>query len=176
MSSQKIGLLVVDMQKGFLDESHNDYVQKVQDFLDQNHARYDVIVATRFFNPKKSLWRMLLNWEGCDEHSSDLLLRVSLPQGSKDVDKSTYGISGAPQIQKWLKDVERVDVLGVDTDACVLLSCLELFDLQIKPYVLSDLCVSTRGDYYHHMALEILRRNIGQEQVCSSYTVWQDKP
>lgn len=175
MEKNQAGLLIVDMQEGFLDPSTKSFVQKVQDYVDEYGLRYHNIVATRFVNPNPSKWRDLLDWDGCGEGSKDLPIKLQLPSHTQIIDKPSHGLIKVENVGELFKNLERVDVLGVDTDACVLSCALDLFDMNITAQVLSDLCYSTHGEYYHYMALEILRRNLGQEQIRSSHTVWKDK-
>lgn len=58
-----------------------------------------------------------------------------------------------------------VDLRGIDTDACVMASALSLFEYGKVPRVLVDYCGSIAGLEYHNMALRILERNIGKDQL-----------
>lgn len=51
---------------------------------------------------------------------------------------------------------------GIDTDCCVMKTALDLFEIGIKPIVLSHYCASTGGNNIHLAALDMLKRNIGE--------------
>jgi nicotinamidase-related amidase len=56
---------------------------------------------------------------------------------------------------------ERVFILGIDTDMCVLKIAMDFFDIGIEPIVLTDCCASTAGLQAHLAGLAVLSRNIG---------------
>jgi nicotinamidase-related amidase len=60
--------------------------------------------------------------------------------------------------------IERIAVVGFDTDKYVLKVALDLFDLNIEPLVYVDCCASTAGLQAHLAGLAVLAvlaRNIG---------------
>ena len=173
MSKNQTALLIVDMQAGFLNPSLTPFMEKVQNYIDNVGHRYDKILATKFINPKPSKWRELLDWERCGENTQDTDIKIRLPKNTQIIEKPSYGLIHVKNAFDIFKDQQIVDILGVDTDACVLSCAMDLFDMNIKVQVLSDLCCSTQGERYHYIALEILRRNLGQEQIRSSHTIWK---
>jgi nicotinamidase-related amidase len=57
--------------------------------------------------------------------------------------------------------LERITIVGIDTDMCVLKVAMDVFDLGIQPQVLIDCCASTAGLQAHLAGLAVLSRNIG---------------
>ena len=51
-----------------------------------------------------------------------------------------------------------IDVIGLDTDACVLSHCFDLFDKDIPFHVLIDGCYSSGGAEMHDIGVKILQR------------------
>lgn len=67
---------------------------------------------------------------------------------------SGYSISEYPNFTK--DDV--VDIIGFDTDACVLSACFHLFDLDCDLNILSDYIYSSGGETMHKCGLAIMER------------------
>jgi len=155
-------LLVVDIQRGFL----NDYTRHVPGrVLELVRAqRFDAIYFTRFENPPGGPYREFLDWHGCavppETELAPELERLAAP----DRVFSKPGYAGLPDpLARMLRErgVERVNVVGIDTDMCVLKVVMDLFDLAIEPIVLVDCCASTAGLQAHLAGLAVLARNIG---------------
>lgn len=77
-------------------------------------------------------------------------------------------------VEKYIKEyfnfkfnfLDEVYIVGCDTDACIMGTALSLFSYGIKPIVLKDYVhTSSSNPKLNDMALEILKRNIGQENV-----------
>jgi nicotinamidase-related amidase len=63
------------------------------------------------------------------------------------------------------RNVQSVDLCGLDTDQCVLATALLLWDARITPRVLAELCSSSGGPDMHEAGLAIARRAIGDRNV-----------
>lgn len=61
-----------------------------------------------------------------------------------------------------ISESDTVDVLGFDTDACVLAACFELFDLKCNFRILSDLRWSSGGEAMHTCGLSVMSRQFGR--------------
>lgn len=158
MDSEKIaktGLIVVDLQKAF--RPPPEIVQGIVDILPQ----YDIIVATQFLNRKWSLYETEINYTECHVGSPES--EIVAPLKPKHVfDRFSYGVQ-APHIETLRRHpVKRWDIVGCDTDACVLATCYNLWDGNIKFRVLKHLCHSSGGIECHEAALRIMKRSFGQ--------------
>ena len=60
---------------------------------------------------------------------------------------------------------EEVTLVGVDTDACVLATAIDLFEMGIKPIIIEDCVGSSGGEECHEAGMLILKRSIGKEQI-----------
>jgi nicotinamidase-related amidase len=56
---------------------------------------------------------------------------------------------------------DKVFLVGIDTDMCVLKMAMDFFDIGIEPIILTDCCASTAGLQAHLAGLAVLSRNIG---------------
>lgn len=143
-------LLIIDLQKGFgpSEEMVNGFLEKAKE--------YEVTVATKFVNGN-SLYQTVLNYPELSEEEMEL---AQLPDGTKVFEKKGYGLP--IELLNYLKDnnVSRVDIGGLETDACVLAAMYDLWDVEIQPNLLKDLTSTPDQDIYN-AALLITKRNLG---------------
>jgi nicotinamidase-related amidase len=159
-------LLVVDVQIGFL----NSYTRHIPERIVRLIQRGDhaPVLFTRFLNSAGSPYRAFLDWQ---EMAGDSEIRiapelVALAQPDLVFDK--HGYAGIPdELATHVRDqrFDQVAVAGIDTDMCVLKVAMDLFDLGIRPVVLTDCCASTAGLQAHLAGLAVLARNIGADQL-----------
>lgn len=155
-------LLVVDVQRGFL----NDYTQHVPGRVARliERDRYDPVYFTRFENPPGGPYRIFLGWNACARPPETDLAPEVQPFAADERVFSKPGYAGLPEeLAEVLRGsgVEKIALVGIDTDMCVLKVALDLFDLSIEPIVLTDCCASTAGLQAHLAGLAVLSRNIG---------------
>ena len=62
-------------------------------------------------------------------------------------------------------NIDKIYVCGIDTECCVLKTCLDLFEKEYNVFVLKDYCACTHGVKSHNNAIQILKRCIGKEYV-----------
>lgn len=63
------------------------------------------------------------------------------------------------------QSIERIFIVGIDTDMCVLKIAMDLFDNGIEPIIFTDCCASTAGLQAHLAGLAVLSRNIGAQRL-----------
>ena len=80
-------VLVVDMQKGFINEHTKHLITKINLFIKASNSSYKV--ATKFINHKNSAFVKLLNWEGM-MNKDEQEFAVELTPDVKILPKSTY--------------------------------------------------------------------------------------
>lgn len=149
------GLIVVDLQHAF--SPPDDVVQGIAEILPQ----YDVVIATQYLNKKWSMFETELGYTKCQIGSRDA--EIVIPLRPRAVfDRFSYGLQ-QDHIDR-LKEfpVLRWDIVGCDTEACVLATCYNLWDNEIKFRVLKHLCHSSGGQECHEAGLTIMRRSLGQ--------------
>lgn len=157
-------LLVIDVQRGFI----NPETAHLPALIQPLQYLYRHVVATRFYNPPGSFFRTVLKWNRFAAGSDEISLAFAPRPDALILDKSRYtALDGT--LRQTLHDwgVERVDVCGIDTDACVLKTAVDLLEAGYIPRVLSRLCASTAGPNIHADALRILTRTLGSSQVIS---------
>ena len=155
-------LLAVDVQAGFV----NRHTAHVPGRVERLQGDYELVFATRFLNARGSAFRVLMGWNRFGRGSRDVELAF-VPQGHvKVMDKTAYScVTGRFLAMLRGCGVESVDVCGMDTEGCVALCAVGLFEGGVRPVVLGDCCGSSGGAAFHEAGLLVIERLIGSDQV-----------
>lgn len=153
-------LLVIDMQKAFINKNTEFLIEKINALIESK--KYDDIIFTRFINTKESPFAKKLNYYGCIKEDRKIVVKIK----NKVFDKKTY-----TALNNEVKDyidknkIDKIYLCGIDTEACVLKTALDLFENGYDVFVLKEYCASTHGYERNKNALEILKRNIGKNSI-----------
>ena len=157
-------LLAVDLQRDFMAPLTAHLPARVEALSE----RYGRVLATRFVNRPGSLWVTEVDCVKCMPGTAGVELAFRPRAPLVVVDKEGYGLLGsalrpalAALAAAGVERGDEVDICGLDTDACVLNTALDLFDLGYRPRILIDACASGNGLDYHRRAEEIIRRQLG---------------
>lgn len=158
-------LIVIDVQKYFLNSKTKIVVKRIQNYLKNKSSQYTVIYFTVFKNnPQAPLWK-ISQWQGCSNTpDTDVCDEIKKFTNSKNIFiKNILSAYKVTEINKSLKQnkISEVDLCGFDTDCCVLATAYDLFDDGIKPVVLENLTYSIAKEKLHKPALQMIKRNIG---------------
>lgn len=141
-------LLFIDIQYGF--PSAKDLIAYTKGI---DYTKYDKIIATQFINNETTLfyqngYKEMLN-NGIE------LYPIIKEKATDIIVKDTYGIPIAKLYDIVKKeDIENIDIIGVETDACVLATMFRLWDEKISFRLLKS---KTSGMY--GLAKLIMKRN-----------------
>lgn len=155
-------LLVIDVQRDFVNEYTKEFIEKIKRLTESN--RFEYIAFTKFINDEQSSWYKELNYKGClTKEEQEIILDT---KNHKVFEKKIYS-SSSEDLKSYLKTnkIEEVYLCGFNTDACILKTALDLFENNIKVYVLKDYCMTTAGKIVHNNALDILKRLIGNNKI-----------
>ncbi len=159
-------LVVVDVQRGFLNDHTRDVAGRIADLLRTDGHRFAVVVASRFVNEQDSLFRRVLESRSMTAPEEIELCPGIAADGLVVLDKTGYSAFDERLVRVVHEHgVERLYLCGVDTDQCVLHTALDAWDARVRPLVLGDWCASAGGPDQHEAALTILRRAIGVQSV-----------
>lgn len=161
----KKALIVIDVQKYFLNGKTQRIVKKIADYLKNNSQNYSAIYFTIFKNDSNSpLWK-ISGWKDCvSSPDTDICDEIKDFTNNKNLFyKNILSAAKVSGISQGLKDknISQVDLCGFDTDCCVLSTAYDLFDQGIKPIVLENLTWSTSKERLHKAAIKMFERNIG---------------
>ena len=154
-------IIIVDMQKGFITENNNHLIEKINRYIQNN--QFDNIFFTKCINNENSPYVKILNWHDMKNEAEQEII-VNIPKKSKIIVKNCYGISYKDIEEMKKKGISEIEICGTDIDACCLAIAFELFDNNIKPIFLKDLCASSsKNKNIQDFAFEIIKRQFGKE-------------
>ncbi|MBI4223611.1 MAG: cysteine hydrolase [Deltaproteobacteria bacterium] len=155
-------LIVVDVQNYFVNEHTATLPAKIAKYL--NEHSFPHILFTRTVNHPNSFFVKRLGWKKCFETPEIDIHETLLPFAKQAVifDKATYSIfKYAPLLQFLRKnEIQKMSLCGIDTDACILASAYDGFDLGYEVSILSELTASHYGEVFMEAALKIIRKNL----------------
>ena len=159
-------LIVVDVQEGFINDYTRHIPSRIVSLIEQ--GSYDPILFTCFINTEGGPYHRFMDWHDCVKPPETDLVTEMQPFADHTRTYRKDGYAGIPEeLADYLIDseIDRVTVVGIDTDMCVLKVAMDIFDLNIEPIILTDCCASTSGLQSHLAGLAVLARNIGADQL-----------
>jgi nicotinamidase-related amidase len=160
--------MIVDLQRGMA-EGNPELVElatRTATFVREHRERWQLVVASRFLNQPGSMYQQLVEPQIPAVEATELLPAIEAIDVDLVIDKCTYSsITDELLDQLHACGVTELEVVGADTDQCVLATVLAAFDAQLAPVVWSDLVWSTAGSTPHEAGLVALRRAIGEDRV-----------
>jgi nicotinamidase-related amidase len=158
-------VILVDVQNGFVNTEYaEESFKRIVRLLDRRI--FDVVIATKYWNEEGSIISRFMEWDKlCTEEEQDLRAEIK-PYVDYITSKNTYS-SMTEEMKELLKTVnggtfpEYVFVLGFDTECCVLSTATDLFELGIRPLVLTEYCGSHDGERYHEAGIISMEHLIG---------------
>ena len=155
-------LLVIDLQNEFINENTVLSKEEIKKLVDSNN--YDRVLFTRFINDENNPTFKKLNYKGCiSDESKEICIEVN---ENIILDKSTYSAYNQELIDYInSNNIKNIYLCGIDIECCVLVTALNLFENDYNVYILKDYVYCTHGEQRKNNALEILKRNIGEENI-----------
>ena len=160
----KEGLVIIDLQKGFVSDNTERVVCKISNLIDKSN--FSCVMATQFKNVNGSSYERFLNWRKLKDESSQEIV----PEIRQYVDRIfvKHGYSCfTDEFEQFVKKekFDRLYFVGIDTDCCVLKSALDCFERGIDFRVLYNYCASNGGRNSEEAAKIIMMRSIGKNQL-----------
>ena len=155
-------LLVIDVQKDFVNENTKEYVNKIQELV--NSGKYEEIAFTKFINSEENILYKKLNYTGC--MTSDGQNIVIDTKQFKVLKKEVYSAFNN-RLKEYIEnnDINEIYLCGFDTDACVQKTAMDLFENGYDIYILKDYCMCGSGFELHNTILNNLKRLIGVHKI-----------
>jgi nicotinamidase-related amidase len=143
----KIALAVIDVQSYFTRKSPAGLPARIAHHIKKSN--YDLLAFTVFQNSDGSNWETSLHWSKC-KTKEDIELAAELkPFATQDNTfiKASYSAFKNDSFKELLKEkgISRLEICGIDTDACVLATAFDAFDYGYEVKVLFDLSYSSDG-------------------------------
>lgn len=153
-------LLVIDVQNYFLKDAPNDLPQRIVGH--QAALNYDHVVFTIFKNSPDSNFVSSLKWDKCNTDQDTLLPPDfdTLVTDHNVFKRAAYSAFKTTGLHEYLQALgtERLILCGVDSDACVLATAFEAFDLGYHVKINFDLTYSSND--LHGAAQRIAESNL----------------
>jgi len=148
-------LVVIDVQKYFIDENTKKIPQKIADYIKKN--KFDQIVFFRFINNKDTPFYKFCQWKDmmgppetdfCPE-----IEKISHKEFSRSIRSCM-----SEDFRKFLeeKGVDELFLCGFNTDECVLTTAFDAFDRGFKVSIIEKLCSSHNSKESHKAAMKVL--------------------
>ncbi|MDZ8027866.1 MAG: isochorismatase family cysteine hydrolase [Nostoc sp. SerVER01] len=153
-------LFIIDIQNGFIAQDTSYVVQRIKSLLEQ--SIFDNVVFTKFINTVDSPYVKYLNWHQLLSETEQKIVDDIKPFAKVIFEKTVYTACNKETL-RFLKErnIQRVFICGIDTEACVLKTAIDFFENNINTYVLSYYSASNGGDNYHQAAILVLSQIIG---------------
>ena len=157
-------LLIIDLQKEFKDQ-YGMY-EKTVNYCTKHYDEYDIVLPTLFCNNYdiNANFRDKLNWTGCENVTSNSL--AIYPKNSLNSNivcfESKHGYASKQIFEVADKDKDVIDIVGCDSDACVLATAFKLWDAGYNFRILTDYIYTTAEEYSNEDIIKILKRNFGK--------------
>lgn len=144
-------LLAVDVQKEFRDQDGR--YERIVSYIQNAAGKYDRVYATVCANRPDSPFVKNKVWFDCIGGVEPLAF-----QPDAAFVKYGYGFLD----YSWLSPEDHYDIIGFNTDCCVLKVALDLFDRGYDFHVLTEYCYSSSGGEEHRRGVAVLKDLLGQ--------------
>ena len=147
-------LLVIDLQREFVKGIHGKHVYaRTLQYIYDHQRDYDGIYAAFYINNVEENANMirLVGWT--EMMNKDELEGLQFPYNYR----ATHTGYSIQQYPGFTKD-DTVDIIGFDTDACVLNACFDIFNLGCKMRILTKYIYSSGGMLMHLCGKLCMRR------------------
>jgi nicotinamidase-related amidase len=166
-------LVIIDVQRGFAVEKAADLPEKIQRHL--RTSSYDHVLFSLFRNdPDSNFHKILKLGRFVDGPLIEVHpLLAPLTNDANTFWKTTYSVFKAPGFQDYLArhGITELYLCGINTDACVLSSAFEAFDLGYDIHIIDELSsVSSNKPEYIESANVIIKRNLRRKAPRPSVT------
>ncbi|WP_181724223.1 cysteine hydrolase family protein [Nocardia gipuzkoensis] len=174
INTDKTVLMVVDAQKGFVNEFSAPAVPVIVDLATRWAATGRSTIFTRYFNYTDSPWEKLIGWRALygppETDIVDELMPLTTHPNSYTLDKTVYTALTREGLELLGGlDVTDLIICGIATDACVLKTALDAFELGYVPWVVRDAVASNATRHsaqeVHESALLHISRLVGASQL-----------
>lgn len=162
--------IIIDVQPLFIKERTESVVSSIKRLM--KCTRFDLVVQTIWHNNSSSNFFKRLNYtKGIEKENPYLDIKTN-----NIVSRTGYSTI-TEEMKSILSKDDIIFICGLETDACVMATCLDLFSAGYNFYVVTDAIGS--NDYEaHNTALYLMQRNFGHRSFIEVSNVqekyWQD--
>lgn len=156
-------LLIIDMQEGFRFAESGAILPNL---LKLKKSFKGKIVFSKFVNEENSLFEKQLNWTKFKNDGDKKLFSELQTSNNIQLEHNTYTILNN-KLKEFIKEnnITNVYLCGIYTDVCIIKTAMDLFDNNIKTFVIEDACNSLHGKKNHDSAIDSLKHILGKKQI-----------
>jgi len=162
----KKALIIIDVQKYYINENTKQIPSKILKYI--KSSNFDFILFTKFVNNKNTnmyktfKWRKMFSQPDIDI-CEEFLNYIS---DTNVFQKDTYSAFKSKLFKMFLEEnyISKLFLCGFDTDACILATAYEGFDLGYKIKIINELTASHSGAVFRNSGLNIINKNIQLER------------
>lgn len=157
-------LLVIDLQKSFINNNTSEIPLKVEKLIKNNN--FDYVAFTKFVNFDTCNFNTVLNYKGC---MSEEDRRIVVDTGNNKIFSKSVYTALNDELINYIKDnnIDIIYLCGIDTDACVLKTAIDLFENNYNFRIIENCSMSHSGKEYHEFAIKMLKKLVGVSNVIS---------
>jgi nicotinamidase-related amidase len=141
----------------------------------QTVTKFDYVIATKFYNPDPSPFREILDYQKLSPGDSETQFAFTPRNDAHIIERPLYTCVNE-LFKGHIKqlNIREIYVCGIATEACVLKTVLDLFESNIRSWLITDLCASDQEDKYHEIALKLIGKLINTIHLIDSKQVLQE--
>ena len=155
-------LIVIDFQNAFINKNTAKAKKEIPQLLKEN--KFDDVLFTRFINDEQNPVCLRLGWNKCiDGGSKEICMDTA---NYRVFDKKTYtALNDEMRTYIVKEEIDAIYLCGIDIECCVLATALNMFENNYNIRVLEKYVYCMCGEKGKRNAIEILKRNIGEQNV-----------
>lgn len=139
----KKALFVIDVQKIFINDFTKEIPAKIKGYLLKNKEKYDFLIFTKFINKPTSNFFKQLKWRKCTVgNKTEIVAELRQFINKKNLfEKNTYSAFKCRRVLNFIKKngIKKIYLCGLNTDACILASAFDGFDMGFEIRILKKL-------------------------------------
>ncbi len=156
-------LLIIDMQEGFRFTESEIILPNI---LKLRRSFQGKIVFLKFINEKNSLFERQLKWFKFQNKKDQELFSELQAMDNIQLEHNNYTVLNN-KLREFIKEnnITKIYLAGIYTDVCIIKTAMDLFDEEIKTFVIKDACNSLHGRNNHDSAIDSLKHILGEKQI-----------
>ncbi|WP_428559768.1 MAG: isochorismatase family protein [Solidesulfovibrio sp. DCME] len=158
------GLVVIDLQMAMMNDHNQHLPARIRQHIEEHGEAYHTVAFTVFRNRSDSLFARWHGYAGCfGPPDTDLAPDLASLAGPENTfPKAGFSAFQNEDFERLLRQerITDVDLVGMDTDACIIATAFDAFALGIRPRVIPELCASSAGPAAHRAGLDIFLRHV----------------
>ncbi len=170
----KSALLVIDMQKYFLDPESHAYLPATEAIIDNINYLVKLFVdkggkvlyTTTVQDPEEK-GSMLEWWSSIITEGPMTELDERIDVKGELIKKPTYSSFYRTELEEHLDDIENIFISGVMTDICCETSCREAFIRDYRTFFIAD-ATATSGEEVHMSSLKSICHGLAEILLCKN--------